>query len=237
MDGLMKSKFFSLLTSGILFLPLNFILLKIAIYYYQFFDSLFSFSYSDYPGSIDLFYPVILSGIVTGLLIALVIKKYQSFLFLIILPILYILTPMFFLSSTIQDVRFIILSLVFLVTYILSIKAFTKKYQANKKKGNLSLKIIQFAVLGLIIILVIMFFYSLIVYVMDILRPFTYDSTLLSILKWVLLPLSALVATFYDLFTNDNFDLFLTMFFYPFVFAPLIILFGLVCIWDDLKEI
>ena len=85
------------------------------------------------------------------------------------------------------------------------------------------------------LVAVAMFIYTLVSYSMSILSPFTEGNMLLTILKWVFLPMSLFVAMVYDLFSNGSFELIVITFLYPLIMAPIGILWAVVYSWDDLK--
>ena len=234
----MKSKLFSLIASG-LFIPLSAVVQTGIMFYFQFMDSFFLFSNYQYLSSFEALFSNILPGIIVGILIALIIRKYQSFLFLIIIPILYVVAPIFVLGNqhpiSTEGTDLNLLFLIFLVSYILSIKAFTNKYQSNKNKENFPMSLIKFTVISFMLVAVAMFIYTLVSYSMSILSPFTEGNMLLTILKWVFLPMSLFVAMVYDLFSNGSFELIVITFLYPLIMAPIGILWAVVYSWDDLK--
>ena len=234
----MKSKLFSLIASG-LFIPLSVVAQIVIMFYFQFMDSFFLFSNYQYLSSFEALFSNILPGIIVGILIALIIRKYQSFLFLIIIPTLYVVAPIFIsanqnpISTGGTDLN--LLFLIFLASYILSIKAFTKKYQSNENKENFSMSIIKFTVIGITMIAVAMFIYTIVSYAMNVLSPFTEGNLLLTILKWVFLPMSIFIATVYDIFSNGSFELLIISFLYPLIMSPIGGLWYVVYSWDDLK--
>lgn len=234
----MKSKLFSLIASG-LFIPLSVVVQIGIMFYFQFMDSFFLFSNYQFLSSFEVLFSNILPGIIVGILIALIIRKHQSFLFLIIIPTLYVVAPIFILASqnpiSSGETDLNLLFLIFLASYILSIKAFTKKYQSNENKENISMSIIKFTVIGITMIAVAMFIYTFVSYAMDVLSHFTEGNLLLTILKWVFLPMSIFIAMVYDIFSNGSFELLIISFLYPLIMTPIGGLCYVVYGWDDLK--
>lgn len=234
----MKSKLFSLIASG-LFIPLSVVVQIGIMFYFQFMDSFFLFSNYQFLSSFEVLFSNILPGIIVGILIALIIRKHQSFLFLIIIPTLYVVAPIFILASqnpiSSGETDLNLLFLIFLASYILSIKAFTKKYQSNENKENISMSIIKFTVIGITMIAVAMFIYTFVSYAMDVLSHFTEGNLLLTILKWVFLPMSIFIAMVYDIFSNGSFELLIISFLYPLIMTPIGGLCYVVYSWDDLK--